>query len=270
MSYYPFGLTFNSYKRENSLENKIKFQGQEHIDDLDLGWVSFKWRNHMADIGRFFNVDPLADKYVYNSVYAFSENKVIVHVELEGLEAHSLQGEWEEKVINGFRDLMEGTTFKRFNRSFQNVVDENQQKNTPGPTKGMTVTIVGDGPSGEFTSYLPHADEPRDNYVIDKNVVDALMSITKDGPPGSRASNSPGPNEGGQPAPTLQPGEAMRGTAEGASGAVQAGQEVFNGNSNDNTSGINSIEAQTPSVQPNWTNEPKRVEVGRDSVYYTD
>lgn len=29
--YYPFGLTFNSYKRENSLENKIKFQGQEHV-----------------------------------------------------------------------------------------------------------------------------------------------------------------------------------------------------------------------------------------------
>jgi RHS repeat-associated protein len=84
--YYPFGLTFNSYQRENSVENKIKFQRQEHIDDLDLGWVQFKWRNHMPDIGRFFNVDPLADKYVYNSPYAFSENHVTSHVELEGLE----------------------------------------------------------------------------------------------------------------------------------------------------------------------------------------
>jgi RHS repeat-associated protein len=84
--YYPFGLTFNSYKRENSVENRIKFQGQEHVDDLGLNWDSFKWRNHQPDIGRFFNVDPLSDKYVFNSPYAFSENHVISHVELEGLE----------------------------------------------------------------------------------------------------------------------------------------------------------------------------------------
>jgi RHS repeat-associated protein len=85
--YYPFGLTFNSYQRENSIANKFKFQGQEHVDDLNLGWVSFKWRNHDPTIGRFFNVDPLSDKYVHNSVYAFSENKVTNHIELEGLEA---------------------------------------------------------------------------------------------------------------------------------------------------------------------------------------
>ncbi len=40
----------------------------------------------MPDIGRFFNIDPLADKYVYNSPFAFSENHVTTHVELEGLE----------------------------------------------------------------------------------------------------------------------------------------------------------------------------------------
>jgi RHS repeat-associated protein len=87
-NYYPFGLTFNSYSRENSLPNRMKlFQGQEHIDDLDLGWDSFKFRNHQPDIGRFFNIDPLAEKFCYNSPYAFSENKVTHHIELEGAEA---------------------------------------------------------------------------------------------------------------------------------------------------------------------------------------
>ena len=86
--FYPFGLTFNSYQRENTVPNKRNlFQNQEHIDDLGLNWDSFKWRNHQPDIGRFFNVDPLAEKYVYNSPYAFSENKVVAHVELEGLES---------------------------------------------------------------------------------------------------------------------------------------------------------------------------------------
>jgi RHS repeat-associated protein len=85
--YYPFGLTFNSYQREDALVNRFRFQGQEHVDAIDLGWDAFKWRNHQPDIGRFFNIDPLADKYVYNSPYAFSENKVVAHVELEGLES---------------------------------------------------------------------------------------------------------------------------------------------------------------------------------------
>jgi hypothetical protein len=59
---------------------------RQHISDIGLNWDSFKWRNHQPDIGRFFNVDPLSDKYVYNSPYAFAENRVIDGRELEGLE----------------------------------------------------------------------------------------------------------------------------------------------------------------------------------------
>ena len=84
--FYPFGLTFNSFQRVTAKENRWKFQGQEHIDDLGLNWVSFKWRNHQPDIGRFFNVDPLADKFYHLSPYAFSGNQVTAHIELEGLE----------------------------------------------------------------------------------------------------------------------------------------------------------------------------------------
>lgn len=60
------------------------FQDQEYEEET--GWVKFKWRNHDPAIGRFFNIDPLAEDYVYNSPYAFSENAVIAHIELEGLE----------------------------------------------------------------------------------------------------------------------------------------------------------------------------------------
>jgi RHS repeat-associated protein len=98
--YYPFGLTYNSYSRENSLPNRIKFQGQEHVDDLGLNWDSFKWRNHQPDIGRFFNIDPLAEKYYYNSPYAFSENKVVTHIELEGLEAVLNPQSWGPNSLN--------------------------------------------------------------------------------------------------------------------------------------------------------------------------
>jgi Leucine-rich repeat (LRR) protein len=102
--YYPFGLTYNSYRRENHSFNQWKFQGQEHIDELNLEWDAFTWRNHQSDIGRFFNIDPLAEKYLYNSPYAFSENKITSHIELEGLEAWDVNGEWNEENIAKYEE----------------------------------------------------------------------------------------------------------------------------------------------------------------------
>ena len=60
-----------------------KYQEQEL---QETGFYSFKWRQYMPDIGRFFNIDPLATSYPYNSPYAFQENKMGLGRELEGLE----------------------------------------------------------------------------------------------------------------------------------------------------------------------------------------
>jgi RHS repeat-associated protein len=95
-SYYPFGLTMAGISSRalnfGSPENKIKFQKQEFAtkefsDGSGIDMYEFKWRMHDPQIGRFWQVDPLSDKYFYNSTYAFSENKVIAHIELEGLES---------------------------------------------------------------------------------------------------------------------------------------------------------------------------------------
>jgi RHS repeat-associated protein len=94
--YYPFGLTMagissNALKGSNYPENRKKFQGQDFDTELSLDLYGFKYRNHDPQIGRFIQIDPLADKYVYNSTYAFSENRVTSHVELEGLESIPFQ-----------------------------------------------------------------------------------------------------------------------------------------------------------------------------------
>ncbi len=52
----------------------------------------------MPDLGRFFNVDPLSEKYSHNSTYAFSENKLIHGVELEGLEFDAKLNVYEKQV----------------------------------------------------------------------------------------------------------------------------------------------------------------------------
>jgi len=77
-------------------ENKYRFQKQElqnkeFSDGSGLEMYEFKYRFDDPQIGRFWSVDPLASKYVYNSPYAFSENKVTNNIELEGLEAASVR-----------------------------------------------------------------------------------------------------------------------------------------------------------------------------------
>lgn len=52
VDYYPFGLTFNSYSRENSLPNMYQYNGKEKQDELDLGWIDYGARMYMPEIGR--------------------------------------------------------------------------------------------------------------------------------------------------------------------------------------------------------------------------
>ena len=64
------------------------FQGQESDPEVkgEGNSVNFTYRMHDPRLGRFFARDPLAGKYPWNSPYAFSENRVIDGIELEGLE----------------------------------------------------------------------------------------------------------------------------------------------------------------------------------------
>jgi RHS repeat-associated protein len=114
--YYPFGLTMAgiSSKAAGLKPNKEKtFQEQKFDDDLGVNYVQFKWRNHDPQIGKFIEIDPLAEKFPYNSTYAFSENKVISHVELEGLEGmdcrflNALTPEERDQFINSYTSGVE-------------------------------------------------------------------------------------------------------------------------------------------------------------------
>ena len=97
------------------------FQGQE-LDSEIKGKgnsLNYKYRMHDPRVGRFFAVDPLAAEYPHNSVYAFSENRVIDMIELEGLEMSFsgapgglgfIAGSIEQEVVNFFSIFKETNT----------------------------------------------------------------------------------------------------------------------------------------------------------------
>jgi RHS repeat-associated protein len=92
--YSPFGVELKN--RDIPLTSgfggitpyRYSFQGQEHDDEIkgEGNSINFEYRMHDPRLGRFFAIDPLASDYPWNSTYAFSENRVIDGVELEGLE----------------------------------------------------------------------------------------------------------------------------------------------------------------------------------------
>ena len=80
-------------RNANPGDYRYGFQNQETDPEMLGGAVAFKYRVHDPRIGRFLSVDPLVPEYPWNSPYAFSENRVIDGVELEGLEVQLVNGQ---------------------------------------------------------------------------------------------------------------------------------------------------------------------------------
>ncbi|SHJ44655.1 RHS repeat domain-containing protein, partial [Aquimarina spongiae] len=87
-NYYPFGLEHKGYNNTivGQKYNYKQYQSQEFTEDLGLNTHEWKYRVSDPAIGRFWQIDPLAEDYVYNGTYNFAENRVIDGNELEGLE----------------------------------------------------------------------------------------------------------------------------------------------------------------------------------------
>jgi RHS repeat-associated protein len=85
-------LVPNRHGSSNSY--RYGFQGQEKDDEIkgEGNSLNYTFRMHDPRVGRFFAVDPLFKDYPYNSPYAFSENRVMDAVELEGREAFYIHG----------------------------------------------------------------------------------------------------------------------------------------------------------------------------------
>ncbi len=72
----------------NSADYRYGFQGQELDNEIkgEGNSVNYTYRMHDPRVGRFFAVDPLSWEYPWNSPYAFSENRVVDGIGLEGRE----------------------------------------------------------------------------------------------------------------------------------------------------------------------------------------
>lgn len=83
--YYPFGLTLNSFQRENSVANNYLYNGKEKQDELNLDWLDYQARQYEPSLGRFLSVDPLSDLTIGINPYQYGFNNPISFTDPTGM-----------------------------------------------------------------------------------------------------------------------------------------------------------------------------------------
>jgi RHS repeat-associated protein len=72
---------------EGEIINQFLYNGKEMLDeDADLGWIDYGFRNYDPQIGRFPQLDPLADEYPFYTPYQYAGNEPITNIDIDGLE----------------------------------------------------------------------------------------------------------------------------------------------------------------------------------------
>lgn len=83
--FYPFGLSFNSFNRENTVPNFNRYNGKEIQDELDLGLYDYIARQYDPLLGRFTSIDPVADLMRRHSPYNYGFDNPLRFVDHDGM-----------------------------------------------------------------------------------------------------------------------------------------------------------------------------------------
>ena len=78
--YYPFGGVFAS----TGNVQPYKYNGKELDTKKGLNWYDYGARHYDAALGRWFVVDPLAEKYYSTSVYGYCLNNPVKYIDADG------------------------------------------------------------------------------------------------------------------------------------------------------------------------------------------
>lgn len=203
----------------------------------------------MPDVGRFFNIDPLSEKYVHNGVYNFSENRVIDSRELEGLEAvKSIDGNVVTvtvriKPINNSLDYP--VTNKQINNAMNNFASQTKSSYSGLTTNGMqvNVNVINDPDATLTVNIVDNVNNPN----IDISNTD--LQVANYFAPGFTDEKSVGNTDTG----TIQL-SSMNSTFEGSSTDAKPGA---GGTITHELGHIFGLPDNNPSVPKNLMNSPK-------------
>ncbi|PTB96011.1 hypothetical protein C9994_09300 [Marivirga lumbricoides] len=123
--YFPFGLPFNEYKNEFSIENRYLYNSFEK--QVEWGVYDYQARFYDPALGRFLNIDPAADLMRRHSPYNYAFDNPIRFIDPDGMFPEDVVENEDccpgiqspQAAFNGALDKLESL----FNTAVENVLD---------------------------------------------------------------------------------------------------------------------------------------------------
>ncbi|WP_108808290.1 DUF6443 domain-containing protein [Aquimarina spinulae] len=85
-NYYPFGMTHSGYNTNlRGRNHNYGYNGKEEQSKLGLEWLDFGARNYDASLGRWMNIDKLAEKAYSWTPFRYGFNNPIKFVDPDGM-----------------------------------------------------------------------------------------------------------------------------------------------------------------------------------------
>jgi RHS repeat-associated protein len=190
--YYPFGLKHRGY---NNLivgrNHQYGFGGKEEQDELGLVWIDITARNYDASLGRWMNIDPLAEEMRRHSPYNYAFDNPIYFIDSDGMKPFGGGDPWYKKIWNAVKkDLFAKPTkrqMKRWNDTWLMRAHRWLKKHVDGITVGKGprevreegVVTVGDKVNHAGMESIPVATRDADVTYVDEKVIAAGKSYGK-------------------------------------------------------------------------------------------
>ncbi|MNX72044.1 hypothetical protein D3C86_1033810 [compost metagenome] len=100
--YYPFGLTISESSNNPAIPNQpFKYNGKELEKPFGLETYEYGARQYDPQIGKWKGIDPLADRYLSISPFAYVANNPIMYIDPDGRKINPAnQKEWDKQKTN--------------------------------------------------------------------------------------------------------------------------------------------------------------------------
>ncbi len=184
-NYYPFGLKHKGYNKivnsnGNSVANKRKFGGNELQDELGLGWYDITARNYDPALGRWMNLDPLAEEMTRHSPYNYAFNNPVFYIDPDGMAPEGATGAYGESLATGAVE---------YDGDYSSSSPNNEYEMTANKDGTVTTKYIGNK-GGNDTDYITWIDS--EGNTLGETTVDVSISYTKGKPTDQKANPTPG------------------------------------------------------------------------------
>ena len=102
-SYYPFGMQMAGLSERASgiKPNQYLYNGKELHQEMGLGWYDYGARFYDPALARFHTIDPLAEKFPFQSQYLYAASNPIRYIDVDGMWAGEPPGAWSNSLRAG-------------------------------------------------------------------------------------------------------------------------------------------------------------------------